>query len=43
MIGHELFGLSISTTTSLFVILGILVGSILLSLLIPKKAKAETK
>jgi len=39
MIGHEFFHLSISTMASLMVILGILVGSIVLSLLIPKKAK----
>ncbi len=37
MIGHEFFGLTVSTTTSLFIILGILVGSITLSLAIPKK------
>jgi len=43
MIGHEFFGLSISTTTSLMVILGILVGSITLSLLIPQKEKSANK
>jgi tellurite resistance protein TerC len=37
MIGHEFFEINISTTTSLFVILGILFGSILLSLTIKKK------
>ncbi len=37
MIGHEFFGLEISTTISLFVILGILFGSILLSLIWKKK------
>ena len=37
MIGHEFFGLSISTMASLMVILGILVFSILFSLIIPKK------
>ncbi|MBR3986461.1 MAG: TerC/Alx family metal homeostasis membrane protein [Bacteroidales bacterium] len=39
MIGHEFFGLSISTMASLMVILGILVFSILFSLLIPHKSK----
>lgn len=39
MIGHEFFHLDISTTTSLMVILGILVGSILLSLIFPRKKK----
>jgi hypothetical protein len=39
MIGHEFFGLEISTIASLMVILGILVGSIALSLLFPKRAK----
>lgn len=34
MIGHEFFGLTISTMASLFIILGILFGSILLSLAI---------
>ena len=37
MVGHEFFGLEISTTISLFVILGILFGSILLSLIWKKK------
>ena len=37
MIGHEFFHLDISTQASLLVILGILVGSILLSLLFPQK------
>ena len=40
MIGHEFFGFSVSTMTSLFIILGILLGSIALSLLFPKKKKA---
>lgn len=37
MIGGEFFGLTMSTMTSLAVILGILFGSILLSLAIPKR------
>ena len=37
MIGHEFFHLDISTQASLLVILGILVGSILFSLLFPQK------
>ena len=37
MIGHEFFGINISTSVSLFVILGILFGSILLSLIVKKK------
>ncbi|MBQ0159380.1 MAG: TerC/Alx family metal homeostasis membrane protein [Bacteroidales bacterium] len=37
MIGHEFFHLEISTVASLLVILGILVGSISLSLIFPKK------
>lgn len=37
MIGHEFFHLTISTIASLCVILGILVGSILLSLFFPKQ------
>lgn len=41
MIGHEFFGLEISTLASLFVILGILIGSICLSLLIPHKQVKE--
>ena len=43
MIGHEFFGLEISTIASLMVILGILVGSIALSLLFPKKQKATVQ
>ncbi len=39
MIGHEFFGLSISTIVSLTVILGILVTSILFSLVIPRRGK----
>ncbi|MCQ2294686.1 MAG: TerC family protein [Bacteroidales bacterium] len=39
MIGHEFFHLEISTLASLMVILGILVGSITLSLLFPQKKK----
>lgn len=39
MIGHEFFHLEISTMTSLMVILGVLVGSILFSLLFPRKNK----
>lgn len=42
MIGHQFFGLNISTMASLMVILGILVFSIVLSLLIPNKKKAVT-
>lgn len=41
MIGHEFFHLDISTTTSLFVILGILVCSIALSLIIPNHKKVK--
>lgn len=37
MIGHEFFGLEISTMASLMVILGILVGSVTLSMVIKKK------
>lgn len=37
MIGHEFFGLEIGTTTSLLVILGILFGSIVLSMMFPQK------
>ena len=37
MIGHEFFGININTSVSLFVILGILFGSILLSLIVKKK------
>lgn len=40
MIGHEFFHLDISTQASLLVILGILVGSILLSLLFPQKRQS---
>lgn len=39
MIGHEFFGLEISTVVSLMVILGILAGSIGFSLLFPKRQK----
>ena len=39
MIGHEFFDLNISTVASLMVILGILVFSILFSLLFPKKKR----
>lgn len=39
MIGHEFFHLNISTEVSLFVILGILVGSITFSLLFPRSPK----
>ena len=42
MIGHEFFGFSVSTLTSLAIILGILVGSILFSLLIPRQKKVKT-
>lgn len=41
MLGHELFGLEISTIVSLMTILGILVCSILGSLLFPQKKKAS--
>ena len=37
MIGHEFFGLTISTTGSLMIILGILIVSIVASLIFPKK------
>ena len=40
MVGHEFLHLEVSTQVSLMVILGILVGSILLSLLFPQKKKA---
>ena len=43
MIGHEFFDLEISTLTSLMVILGILVGSILLSLLIPHHKRVQAQ
>lgn len=39
MIGHEFFGLNISTIASLGIILAILIGSILLSLIIPHKTQ----
>lgn len=39
MIGHEFFGLEISTTASLFTILGILVCSVTMSLLIKPKGQ----
>jgi len=41
MIGHEFFHLDISTQASLLVILGILVGSILFSLLFPKHVTSD--
>lgn len=41
MIGHEFLHITISTEVSLLVILGILVGSISLSLLIPNKKKIK--
>ena len=41
MIGHEFFQWEISTLVSLLVILGVLVGSIALSLLIPKRERAS--
>ncbi len=41
MIGHEFFHLEISTQASLIVILGILVGSILFSLLFPQKRQSS--
>ena len=40
MIGHEFLHINISTQVSLLVILGILIGSILLSLLFPRKNTA---
>jgi tellurite resistance protein TerC len=40
MIGHEFFGLSISTMASLMIILGILVFSILFSLIFPRKSRS---
>ena len=39
MINHEIFGIEITTLSSLFVILGILFGSILLSLIVKKKER----
>jgi tellurite resistance protein TerC len=41
MIGHEFFGLSISTMASLMIILGILVFSILFSLIFPRKSRSD--
>ncbi|MBO4600137.1 MAG: TerC/Alx family metal homeostasis membrane protein [Bacteroidales bacterium] len=41
MIGHEFFHFNISTIHSLMIILGILVGSILLSLIIPHTRRAQ--
>lgn len=43
MIGHEIFHWHITTLVSLMVILGILVGSIVLSLIFKKKEKAITE
>lgn len=43
MIGHEFFHLNISTVVSLFVILGILVISVVLSLIVPKKEKVSVE
>ncbi len=43
MIGHEFFHLNISTVVSLFVILGILVVSVVLSLIVPKKEKVSVE
>ncbi len=43
MIGHEFFTLNISTGVSLFVILGILAGSVALSLLFPRKSSVEAR
>ena len=40
MVGHEFLHLEVSTQVSLMVILGILVGSILLSLIFPQKKKS---
>lgn len=40
MIGHEFFGLEITTLVSLLVILGILVGSVTFSLIFPQKKNA---
>ena len=39
MIGHEFFGITISTTGSLMIILGILIVSIVASLIFPKKVR----
>lgn len=41
MIGHEFFHINISTTASLFIILGILVVSIICSLIFPKKEAVQ--
>ena len=43
MIGHEFFHITISTLMSLFIILGILLFSILFSLVFPKKGTVQTK
>ncbi|MCR4681677.1 MAG: TerC/Alx family metal homeostasis membrane protein [Bacteroidales bacterium] len=43
MIGHEFFHLNVSTVVSLFVILGILVVSVVLSLIVPKKEKVSVE
>ena len=43
MIGHEFFGLHISTIQSLLAILGILVGSVLLSLIIPHRSRGQVQ
>ena len=43
MIGHEFFGLHISTLQSLLAILGILVGSVLLSLIIPHRSHRQVQ
>ena len=42
MIGHEFFHFTITTVHSLMIILGILVGSVLLSLIIPHRKKKVT-
>lgn len=42
MIGHEFFHINISTLASLFIILGILVVSVVLSLIFPKKVSARS-
>ena len=41
MIGHEFFHINISTTASLFIILGILVVSVVSSLVFPKREAAQ--
>lgn len=43
MIANEFFGIHVSTMASLMVILGILVGSVLLSLAFPKKKNSATQ